>query len=116
MRLETTNPMIITDTPLASFDKVAMDIVGSLPPTEKGNTYILTMQDLLTKYSITTPLSNIRAEAIAEALVENFICKFGCPKAILTDKGRNLIGHLMQSLTKAFRIQHFKTTRVSPAE
>jgi len=39
-RVKTKQPMIITDTPLlssSSFNKVAMDIVGSLPKTERGN-------------------------------------------------------------------------------
>ena len=42
--------MILTDTPETAFDKIAMDIVGPLPITENGNQYILTIQDLLTKF------------------------------------------------------------------
>jgi len=37
MRVKTKQPMVITDTPGSSFDKVAMDIVGFLPKTERGN-------------------------------------------------------------------------------
>ena len=51
-RIKTKQPMIITDTPEAAFDKVALDIVGPLPITPSGNQFILTMQDLLTKYSV----------------------------------------------------------------
>ena len=49
-------PMIITDTPGASFDEVAMDIVGPLPKIERGNEYILILQDQLTKFCIGIPL------------------------------------------------------------
>jgi len=31
--------MVITDTPESTFDKVAMDIVGFLPKTEKDNEF-----------------------------------------------------------------------------
>jgi hypothetical protein len=48
--------MVLTDTPGTAFDKVSMDIVRLLLTTESGNTYILTIQDLLTKYSIAVPL------------------------------------------------------------
>ncbi|KMQ84107.1 enzymatic polyprotein endonuclease reverse [Lasius niger] len=75
--------MIITDTPGSSFDKVAMDIVGPLPKTERGNEYILTLQDQLTKFCMEIPLPNQTAETIAEAFVDRFICILGAPKAIL---------------------------------
>lgn len=39
VRVKTKQPMIITDTPGSSFDKVAMDIVGPLPKTERGNVF-----------------------------------------------------------------------------
>ena len=45
VRVKTKQPMMITDTPGSSFDKVAMNIVGSLLRTERGNEYILTLQD-----------------------------------------------------------------------
>jgi len=37
-----------------------MDILGPLPITENGNEYILTIQDLLTKYSVAVPLIQIQ--------------------------------------------------------
>jgi len=49
--------MIITDTPEAAFNKISMDIMGSLPITNNGNMYILTIQDLLTKYVVAIPLA-----------------------------------------------------------
>jgi len=56
VRVKTKQPMVITDTPGSSFDKVAMDIVRPLPKTERGNEYILTLQDQLTKFCIGVPL------------------------------------------------------------
>lgn len=46
-------PMILTDTPGKAFDKVALDIVRPFKTTARGNTYVLTMQDLLTKFPYT---------------------------------------------------------------
>jgi hypothetical protein len=39
-----------------AFDKVSMDIVGPLPTIDSGYRYILTIQDLLIKYSVAVPL------------------------------------------------------------
>src|SRR5436190_7200617 len=114
VRVKTKQPMIITDTPGSSFDKVAMDIVGPLPKTERGNEYILTLQDQLTKYCMGIPLPNQTAETIAEVFVDRFICILGAPKAILTDQGRNFIGDLMKRIAKIFRIRKFRTTAFHP--
>ena len=58
-RMKTKQPMVLTDTPGCAFEKVALDIVGSLPETDDGNIYILTMQCLLTKYIVAAPLKNL---------------------------------------------------------
>ena len=47
--------MIITDTS-ESFDNVAMNIVEPFPKTGRGNEYILTLQDQLTKFCMEIPL------------------------------------------------------------
>ena len=113
-RIKTKQPMVITDTPGAAFDKVSLDIVGPLPITNSGNQYILTMQDLLTKYSVAVPLRDATSLSIANALTNNFICVYGAPKAILTDQGTNFLSALIRILTKKFNIQHFKTTAYRP--
>ena len=114
VRQKNRQPMLLTDTPGQAFDKIALDIVGPLKTTNSGNTYILTMQDLLTKYSIYAPLSSISAEATATAFINYFICRFGCPRSILTDQGRNFMSQLFKNITRKFRIQHFRTTAYYP--
>jgi len=114
VRQKTRQPMVITDTPGQAFDKVALDIVGPIRRTQKGNLYLLTMQDLLTKYSIAIPLPDIKAETTADGFIRNFICRFGCPKSILTDQGTNFTSLLMKSIAKKFRIQHFRTSAFHP--
>lgn len=51
-KIKTKQPMLIIDTPGAAFDKISMDVMGSLPIIKNNNSYILTIQDLLTKYSV----------------------------------------------------------------
>ncbi|KMQ88697.1 enzymatic polyprotein endonuclease reverse [Lasius niger] len=113
-RANTKQPMIITDTPGTAFDKISLDIVGPLPITPDGYQYVLTMQDLLTKYSVAVPLREATSMTIADAFTKNFICIYGAPKAILTDQGANFLSALMRALTKKFNIQHFKTTAYHP--
>ena len=113
-RIKTKQPMVLTDTPGKAFDKISMDIVGPLPKTLKGNEYILTIQDLLTKYSIGIPMEGISSAEIADVFVKRFICRFGLPRAILTDQGANFTSLLMKKVAKRFRIKRYTTSAYHP--
>ena len=113
-RIKTKQPMILTDTPGKAFDKISMDIVGPLPKTQKGNEYILTIQDLLTKYSIGIPMVGISSAEIADAFVKRFIRRFGSPRAILTDQEANFTSSLMKKVAKRFRIKQYTTSAYHP--
>ncbi|KMQ86430.1 enzymatic polyprotein endonuclease reverse, partial [Lasius niger] len=106
--------MIITDTPKVAFEKISMDVVGPLPTTIQFNTYILTIQDLLTKYSIAAPMQTADSLAIAEALIKNFICIYGAPKAILTDQAPTFFTSLMKIIASYFKIKQYRTTAYHP--
>jgi len=58
-----------------------MDIVGLLPKTTERNSYILTIQDHFTKFSLAIPLKSITATQVADALLKYFICIFGANKS-----------------------------------
>lgn len=73
--------MTITDTPEKAFDKVSTEIVDSLPITIMRNSYIITMQDLLTKYSLAILLPQAAFNEITDTFIEHFICRFSAAKA-----------------------------------
>lgn len=106
--------MILTDTPNATFDKISMDIMGPLPTSRSGKVYILTIQDLLSKHASAIPLVNAGAIDVANAFVNDFICLYGAPKALLTDQGTHFLNSLMKAIAKKFKITHYKTTAYRP--
>ena len=113
-RVKTKQPMLITDTPGAAFDKISMDVMGPLPVTKNNNVYILTIQDLLTKYSIAVPLQVADSLSIAEAFVKEFICIYGAPKALLTDQAPTFFTSLMKTIASYFKIKQYRTTAYYP--
>ena len=52
------------DIPLAPNGKISLDIFGPLPITKKGNKYILSIQDRLTRYTVLIPLQDETANTI----------------------------------------------------
>lgn len=49
-----------------------------------------------------------------QKLVNNFICKFGIPKQILTDQGNDFTLNILKEVAKLFRIKHIQTTAYHP--
>lgn len=114
VRKKTRQPMVITDTPDAAFDKISMDIMGPLPTSHNGNSYVLTIQDLLTKYSLAIPLAHAGAIDVAEAFTNEFICIYGAPRALLTDQGSHFVNSLMRTVARKFKISRCTTTAYRP--
>lgn len=107
-------PMVKTDTPCEPWQKCAIDIVGHLPKTNKQNEYLLTFQDLFTKFIITIPLKTQNADEVAKALAENVILSFGMPQTILSDQGANFMSKTFKNLCKLFKIKKIRTSSYRP--
>ena len=106
-------PMISPPIISEPFKKIAMDIVGPLSRTKKGNKYILTIVDEATRYPEAFPLKNIEAKTVATTLME-LISRVGIPEMILTDQGTNFVSTLMKDLYKVFGIRGIKTSPYRP--
>ena len=78
----------------------AMDILGPLPMTARGNQYILVMSDHFTKWVEAIPMTNQRAETVAKAFVDEVVTRHGVPSKLLTDQGRNFEADLMRQVLR----------------
>lgn len=107
-------PMVITDTPTRAFQKCAMDIVGPLPETGRGNKCILTFQDALTKYSAAIALPNQQATEVARAFVEEIVCRYGTPEVLLTDQGTNFLSATFKAVCRLLHLEKIQTTAYHP--
>lgn len=106
--------MLITSTSSEPFEKIFLDIVGPLVTTLSGNTYIITLQDDLTKYSMGIALPNHQANTIAEAFVTNFVCTHGIPQTILNDQGTDFLNKIFTEVCKLLQINKINTSPFHP--
>lgn len=113
-RIRSKAEAVIPDIPIEPNEKIAMDIVGPLGETQSGNNYILSIQDVLTKYLLLIPLKETTSETILTKLLDHYIYIFSAPKHILTDQGSNFISELVQKFENLFRIKHIRTTAFHP--
>ena len=79
------------------FARVAIDIIGPLNRTKRGNRYILTLVDYSTKFPEAVPLKTTDTKTVAEALLGIF-SRVGIPKVLLSDQGSNFTSALMNEM------------------
>ena len=87
-----------------------MDVMGPLPQTENGHEYIVVVGDYFTKWTEAFALRNHTAMSVADVLVQEFIERFGVPRSIHSDQGREFESQLIAQLC---RLQHMKKTRTT---
>ncbi|KFD64451.1 hypothetical protein M514_23298 [Trichuris suis] len=97
------------------WQKVAIDIMGPLPPTENGNRYILVVMDCFTKFAEAFPLPNQEAKTVTAAEMDQLICRYGIPESIHTNQGRQFESEIFQMLCRELGIQKTRTTPYHPA-
>ena len=81
-----TQPMHI-EIPKVPFAGCAMDCIGPLPATSKGNRRVLTFICLLTSYLITVPLKSKMADEVSMAYINEILSKTSLSEFILQDNG-----------------------------
>ena len=95
------------------FQILGVDIMD-LPYMEAGNKHVIVFQDYLTKFPLVFPVPDQKTIRLSRLLVEDVISLFGVPEALLSDRGTNLLSHLMQDLWKMFGIKKLNTTAYHP--
>ncbi len=98
----------------APLDRVALDIVGPLPETENGNNYIVVISDYFTKWVEAHALPDQTAITVADKLVNEFICRFGTPRQIHSDQGRNFESALFAELCQLLGSEKTRTVPYRP--
>jgi len=87
--------------------------VMDLPLTESGNHHVV-FQEFLTKWPLVYPVPDQKALRLVKLLTEEVIPFFGVLEALLSDRGTNLMSHLMTDVCKKLGIQKLNTTAYHP--
>ncbi len=108
-----TAPLGTLSKPDVRFDKIHIDLVGPLPPSN-GCVYILTCVDRFTRWPEAIPIPDSTADMVARAFVHTWISRFGTPSTVTTDRGRQFESHLWKAFTRLLGTKHLRTTAYHP--
>ena len=95
------------------FHHIGLDSLGLLP-TSNGCRYILLIGDHFTKSHEAIHLPDQTAATTSDALLERWICRFGCLYSIHTDRGTIFESQLFANLLKKLEIDKTRTTAFHP--
>jgi transposase InsO family protein len=98
----------------APLERVALDILGPLPESNNGNKYILIVADYFTRWTEAYPMPNQEAVTVARLFMREFICRFGVPRQVHSDQGRQFEAGLFQELCRLLGIDKTRTTPYHP--
>ena len=98
----------------APMQLVAVDILGPLPKTKSGNSYVLTVGDYFTRWMEAYPLPNQEAHTIAKKLIDEFFLRFSPPEQIHSDQGRQFESRIIAEVCELLGIDKTRTSPYHP--
>ena len=93
---------------------VAVDIMGPLPESEAGNSYVLVAGDYFTKWMEAYAIPDQEATTVAQKLIDEMFCRFSPPEQLHSDQGAQFESKLMKEVCKTLHIKKTRTTPYHP--
>ena len=100
--------------PLGPWRRVAVDHVGPLPRTTRGNSYILTCIDVFTRKAEAIAVPDVETITTADAIVTHIVCRYGIFEVLQSDRGSAFTSVLAANIYKQLGIKQIKTSAYHP--
>ena len=100
--------------PDGPFLLIGIDYCGPLKRTPRENQYVLVITDYFTRHITAIALPNCTAETTAQALFNEYFCKYGVPTVILSDQGSHFRNQLMSNIQNLIGYNHIYSTPYHP--
>ncbi|KAK3916947.1 Retrovirus-related Pol polyprotein from transposon 412 [Frankliniella fusca] len=92
----------------------SIDLCGPLRQSVDGHRYCLVAVENFTGFPECVPLRTSKADEVARALV-GIWCRYGAPRQIRTDQGRQFESELLAQVLEIFQVQRVRTCPGHPA-
>ena len=91
----------------------ALDYMGPLPETHRGNKHILVLMDHFTKWCEAFPTPDQKASTVAKILVDRVFSRFRPPVVLHSDQGANFESTLMHEVCDVMGIRDLTIYRTT---
>jgi len=94
--------------------RIHVDLFQVPKPSAMGNKYVLVITCAFNKLVELVPLPNKEAETVASAIFSKWICRFACPREIVSDRGREFCNKLQKELWSFLHVDQKFTSAHHP--
>lgn len=109
------HPPPLTPLPVEEpFSRIHIDILGPLPKSKEGYQYVLLIVDSFSKWTEAHPLRTQDAKDTANVLYNEIFTRYGAPRTIVSDRGKNFMSKLVGALCEMFEVKKHHTTSYHP--
>jgi hypothetical protein len=84
---------------------ISVDLIGPLPKSTKGYSYLLVIVDWLTKYVVLFPLRKATSTKVTECIENGIFLVYGVPQFILVDNGKHFVGNEFVKTCEDYKVQ-----------
>jgi transposase InsO family protein len=96
------------------WQQVTTDLIGPLPRSQNGHSWLLVMQDRFTKWVELEPLRKATGDAVTKTLATRVIYRHGCPELIISDNGKQFRSRPFTAMLQSFGIKQRTTPVYTP--
>ena len=108
-----------TQTPILSpwpFAQWGIDLVGPLPTGRGQVRFAVVAVDYFTKWAEAEPLATITEKQIEKFVLKNIICRFGIPRVLISNNGRQFDTPVFRDFCAGYGItNHYSSLEHSQA-
>jgi transposase InsO family protein len=110
-----TVPVSLTHAPVCEpCQDWCVDLCGPFPLSHKGNRYACVFMDRFSRFPEAFGIPDKKAETVAKVLVEHIVCRYGCPRTLLSDRGGEFLSELSSETYKLMNIKKLNTSGYRP--
>ena len=100
--------------PERPFERIEIDFLGPFPTTDNENSYILNITDNGARWAESFPTKYIKAETVAQILVDEIICRHGAPDEILFDQWKSYLAEVVAEVCEYFKTKKINSNPYHP--
>ena len=89
------------------FQQWGLDLLGPLPVGKGQCRFIVVGVDYVTKWAEVEPLAMITEQKVRKFVWRSIICKFGIPRALVSDNGKQFDNPKFRDLCSELRIKNY---------
>lgn len=107
-------PMGDSKKPERPWGTIAIDYMGPYTRSKSGNSYLLVVLDVLTKFCVLKPMKRAESKSLIKFVEEEIFLLFGVPSIVISDNGKQFVSKDFKFLLNKYGTTHWLNASYHP--